>query len=41
MVFGKTIKMFLIDGDSSGRLTCELSNWTGLAYRIPRTEVNR
>lgn len=41
MVFGKTIKMFLIDGDSSGRLTCELSNWTGLAYRIPRTEVKK
>lgn len=41
MTFGKTIKMFLIDGDSSGRLTCELSNWTGLAYRIPRTEVKK
>lgn len=33
--------MFLIDGDPSGRLTCELSNWTGLAYRIPRTEVKK
>jgi len=41
MAFGKTIKMFLIDGDPSGRLTCELSNWTGLAYRIPRTEVKK
>lgn len=41
MKFGKTIKLFLIDGDPSGRLTCELSNWTGLAYRIPRTEVKR
>ncbi len=41
MSFGKTIKMFLIDGDPSGRLTCELSNWTGLAYRIPRTEVKK
>ncbi|MGN7116649.1 GIY-YIG nuclease family protein [Lysinibacillus odysseyi] len=41
MTFGKTIKMFLIDGDPSGRLTCELSNWTGLAYRIPRTEVKK
>lgn len=41
MAFGKTIKLFLIDGDPSGRLTCELSNWTGLAYRIPRTEVKR
>ncbi len=41
MAFGKTIKMFLIDGDSSGRLTCELSNWTGMAYKIPRTEVKK
>ena len=41
MTFDKTIKMFLIDGDPSGRLTCELSNWTGLAYRIPRTEVKK
>ena len=41
MNFGKSIKMFLIDGDPSGRLTCELSNWTGLAYRIPRTEVKK
>ena len=41
MTFGKTIKLFLIDGDPSGRLTCELSNWTGLAYRIPRTEVKK
>jgi len=41
VTFGKSIKMFLIDGDPSGRLTCELSNWTGLAYRIPRTEVKK
>ena len=41
MTFGKTIKMFLIDGDANGRLTCELSNWTGMAYRIPRTEVKK
>jgi predicted GIY-YIG superfamily endonuclease len=36
MKFGKTIKLFLIDGDTNGRLTCELSNWTGKAYKIPR-----
>ncbi|MBA4745822.1 MAG: GIY-YIG nuclease family protein [Muricauda sp.] len=34
--FGKTIKLFLIDGEPSGRMTCELSNWTGKAYKIPR-----
>ena len=38
-VFGKTIKLFLIDGESNGRLTCELSNWTGKAYKIPRNKI--
>lgn len=39
MKFGKTIKIFLIDGDPNGRLSCELSNWTGKAYKIPRIKV--
>lgn len=39
MKFGKTIKLFLIDGDTNGRLTCELSNWTGKAYKIPRNLI--
>lgn len=37
--FGKTMKLFLIDGEPNGRMTCELSNWTGKAYRIPRILV--
>jgi hypothetical protein len=39
MTFGKTIKIFLLDGDPNGRLTCELSNWTGKAYKIPRNKI--
>lgn len=39
MKFGKTIKIFLLDGDPNGRLTCELSNWTGKAYKIPRNKL--
>jgi hypothetical protein len=35
----KTIKIFLLDGDPNGRLTCELSNWTGKAYRVPRNKL--
>ena len=31
--------MFLIEGEASGRMTCELSNWTGLGYRLPRNKV--
>ncbi|MDP4270926.1 MAG: GIY-YIG nuclease family protein [Bacteroidota bacterium] len=37
--FGKTIKFFLIDGDPNGRITCELSNWTGKAFKIPRKQI--
>jgi len=39
MKFGKTIKIFLIDGEPNGRMSCELSNWTGKAYKIPRIKV--
>ena len=39
MKFGKTIKIFLIDGESNGRMSCELSNWTGKAYKIPRIKI--
>jgi hypothetical protein len=34
--FGKTIKIYLIDGDPNGRMSCELSNWSGKAYKFPR-----
>lgn len=39
MKHGKTIKQFLIEGDPNGRIVCELSNWTGKAYKIPRIKV--
>jgi hypothetical protein len=39
MKFGKTIKIFLIDGEPNGRMSCELSNWTGKAYKIPRIKI--
>lgn len=39
MNFGKTIKIFLIDGDPNGRMSCELSNWSGKAYKIPRIKI--
>lgn len=37
--FGKTIKLFLMDADPDGRIVCELSNWTGKAYKIPRGRI--
>lgn len=38
---GKSINLFLMDGDASGRVKCTLANWTGVAYRIPRTELDK
>lgn len=39
MKFGKTIKIFLIDGEPNGRMSCELSNWSGKSYKIPRIKI--
>ncbi len=33
---GKHIQMFLLDGSADGRVFCELGNWTGKAWKIPR-----
>ncbi|MBD5113544.1 MAG: GIY-YIG nuclease family protein [Ruminococcaceae bacterium] len=38
---GKNINLFLMDGDANGRIKCTLANWTGVAYKIPRTELDR
>lgn len=38
---GKTIRQFLIDGQADGRWASDLSNWTGKAYKIPRTYINQ
>ena len=40
-IFGKTISLFLIEGDPNKRWVCELSNWNGKAYKIPRIEIKR
>ena len=37
---GKNINLFLMDGEASGRIKCTLANWTGIAYKIPRTELD-
>ena len=39
--FGKTISLFLIEGDPNKRWVCELSNWNGKAYKLPRIEVKK
>lgn len=31
----KTIQLFLMDGDATGRIKASLTNWTGLVYSLP------
>ena len=38
---GKTLRLFLMDGEPTGRIKCSIANWTGIAYKIPRTELRR
>lgn len=40
-VRGKSINLFLMDGEAGGRIKCTLANWTGVAYKIPRTELDK
>lgn len=37
----KNINLFLMDGAPTGRIKCTVPNWTGLAYKIPRTELDK
>lgn len=39
MALGKNINMFLMDGTATGRIKCTVANWTGVVYKIPRTEI--
>ena len=41
MARGKTIQLYLMDSVSKGRIKCTLANWTGIAYKIPRTELEK
>lgn len=38
---GKSINLFLMDGTATGRMKCTLANWTGVAYKIPRTDLEK
>lgn len=37
---GKSISVFLMDGVATGRIKASLSNWTGVAYKIPRSTLD-
>lgn len=35
----KTIQLFLLDGSIKGRIKASLANWTGVGYKIPRSDI--
>ena len=39
MAYGKAIELFLVEGDPDGFITAELSNWNGIAMKIPRIGI--
>ena len=41
MARGKTIQLYLMDSVPKSPIKCTLANWTGIAYKIPRTELEK
>ena len=37
MAAAKTITLFLMDGVANGKIKAQISGWSGIAYKIPRT----
>ena len=37
----KSFNLYLMDGDVTGRIKCTLANWTGIAYKIPRSYLDK
>jgi len=37
----KTITLFLMDGELNGRVRCNISNWNGIVYKIPRDALGK
>ena len=37
----KNFNLYLMDGDLTGRIKCTLANWTGLAYKVPRSYLDK
>lgn len=38
-LFGETIRLFLVEGNTNGLQTAELSNWTGIGIKVPKIKV--
>ena len=40
-MIGKTIRIFLADGEPTGILLAEISNWTGKVLVAPRSQLDQ
>ncbi len=40
MADGKKIVCYLMDGKATGKIKCSINNWSGIAYKIPKTRIN-
>lgn len=40
MARGKSINLFLMDGKADGKIKAQITNWNGIAYKIPRELLN-
>ena len=40
MTYGKVIELFLVNGTADSLITAEMSNWNGMAVKIPRVELS-
>ena len=38
---GRTLTLFLIDDDPAGRIKCTVGIWNGIAYKIPKSSLER
>lgn len=38
---GQNLHLYLMDRDPNGRIKCTLANWTGVVFKIPRTELDK
>ncbi len=41
MAYGKTIELFLVNGTADSLIKAEISNWNGIALKIPRLEIKK
>lgn len=39
MIQDKNFNLFLLDGTAQGKISCKTENWAGVAFKIPKTQI--